>query len=797
MLSSALLTLLALFQGPVHAEARLEPPAPAPGALAEIHVVLQIQDGWHVYHPDQDPASGIPVSAKLESAVLEAAGPLRSLQEGQPHDEVIGAKTYDYLWLSGRAELVLPVRVTGAAGPGAATLQLTTQACTERNCNLPETEPLALAFTIAAPAEPAQPAATPPAPLQLPGGFGAREESDPDAIVSWSATVEPASARPGDAVEVRLKARIRDGWHLYHPTMDPSLGIPVQIEKLGGALAEKPGAALESLQPPTPHEEKIGAETLHYLWLSGEVELRVPAWVAGGEGPARGTIAVRWQTCNDRVCLPPRVTNLTVPITLLAGGTVAPAPAPAAGDGGGTGAARPGAVSGAQKSLDQGLWAFLLAAIGAALVSLATPCVFPMIPITVSFFTKRAESGKGTALGNASAYGVGIVFTFVGLGMGVTALLGAGGANQIASSVWVNVLLSLLFLVFALSLIGFFDINPPQWLQQRLARGQAAGQGKGGYLPVMLMAVAFSVTAFTCTVGFVGALLALAAGSGEWTYALFGMSVYAIVFAAPFFLLALFPSALKRLPRAGGWMNTLKVSMGFLELIAAWKFLSNADMALDLHVLTRPVIIVLTVVPLALLGLYLFGAFRTPHDYEKARLTPLRLLLGGGTLVLAGYIGLGLRGGPFGGVIEAYFPPPQYGQAYEAEGSRILGPVGLEWFENYQEARAVAVEEKKPLFLDFTGVTCVNCRRMEGNIFPAEQVKPLFEKYVRAELWVDKGEWAEFNKKLQLDWFHTQAQPFYALLDPRTETVLAIYPGYDPDPARFAAFLRGGLEKYR
>ncbi|MFQ5748182.1 MAG: protein-disulfide reductase DsbD family protein, partial [Planctomycetota bacterium] len=521
-----------------------------------------------------------------------------------------------------------------------------------------------------------------------------------------------------------------------------------------------------------------------------EVELRVPAWVAGGEGASQGTIAVRWQTCNDRVCLPPRVTNLTVPLTLLAGGTVGSRI-------GSPGADQPVPRSGAQKSLDQGFWAFLLAAIMAALVSLATPCVFPMIPITVSFFTKRAESGKGTALRNASAYGVGIVFTFVGLGMGVTALLGAGGANQVASNVWVNVFLAVLFLVFAFSLIGFFDINPPQWLQQRLSRGQAAGQGKGGYLPVMLMAVAFSVTAFTCTVGFVGALLALAAGSGEWTYALFGMSVYAIVFAAPFFLLALFPSALKKLPKAGGWMNTLKVSMGFLELIAAWKFLSNADMSLDLHVLTRPVIIVLTVVPLALLGLYLFGAFRTPHDYEKARLTPLRLLLGGGTLVLAGYIGLGLRGGPFGGVVEAYFPPPQYGQAYEAKGSRILGPVGLEWFENYQEARAVAVEEKKPLFLDFTGVTCVNCRRMEGNIFPDEQVEPLFREYVRAELWVDKGEWAEFNKKLQLDWFHTQAQPFYALLDPRTETVLATYPGYDPDAEKFAAFLRGGLEKYR
>jgi thiol:disulfide interchange protein DsbD len=427
-------------------------------------------------------------------------------------------------------------------------------------------------------------------------------------------------------------------------------------------------------------------------------------------------------------------------------------------------------------------------AISAGAATLLTPCVFPMIPVTISYFTKRSESGKGTAVGNASAYAGGIIFTFAGIGGGAALILGPTGANQIGSNPWVNTAIGLLFIFMAVSLLGYFEIQAPRFLQKFAANTQSGGQSKAGYLPVAMMAVAFSITAFTCTVAFVGAVFAAGLKLGP-LYLFGGMFVYGFVFALPFFFLALFPSRLQKMPNAGGWMNTVKVCAGFVEIIAAVKFFSNADLFWDFEILTWPIVLGFSSLVMIAWAAYMFGLFKMPHDYEKpkpgkARYAFAFVILLGGLYLAPGAFN---RDFSYAKIIYAFAPPPTYGLPGD------LGPAGLTWFEDYDEAFNHAALEGMPLFIDFTGVTCPNCRLMEHGVFPDDSVKPLLKQYARAELWVDKiKEYAD----MEVDRFQQASQPFYALIDPRDDSVLGTFPGYNPDPQPFADFLQKGLDNY-
>ena len=427
-------------------------------------------------------------------------------------------------------------------------------------------------------------------------------------------------------------------------------------------------------------------------------------------------------------------------------------------------------------------------------MTLLTPCVFPMIPVTISYFTKRAETGKGTPVRNALAYAGGIVFTFAGIGVGAALALGAGGANAIGANPWVNLAIGVLFVVMAVSLLGFFEIQPPRFLQNFANKAQAGGQAKGGYLPVAMMAVAFSITAFTCTVGFVGAVFAAGLQLGV-LYLFGGMLVYGLVFALPFFFLALLPSKLQSLPTAGGWMNTVKVCAGFVELLAAIKFFSNTDLVWELEILTWPVVLAASTVIMLLWGTYMLGLYKLPYDYEKPKPGGRRKFFA--VLIIA--TGLWLSPGIFdrsyniGGLV-AYMPPAHYGlHQIDEETGLIIGPADLEWYENYGLALEAAREADRPLFIDFTGVTCVNCRLMENGVFPTEEVKPLLEQVVRVELWVDKE---PKYLDMQAERYGRVSQPYYVLVDPVTEATLSTFDGYDPDQTKFAAFLQEGLDKF-
>lgn len=598
-----------------------------------------------------------------------------------------------------------------------------------------------------------------------------------DGIPDQPATVTAQVVESADGPLLRARFEVSDGWHLYHPDQDSKMGLPIGIRLAPASVAA--GPLRTSVEPEREYNEFMEGE---FLLLGGVFHIDLPLRLPRPEFEAE----IVWQACDENSCLPPESKSFLFPADDRAGPAVRE-------------------TESGDAPLDSGsnsLLGLILAAVAAALGALATPCVFPMIPITVSFFAKREEKGEGNALASATVYGLGIIATYLLLGVGLAALLGASAGNALASSPWMNIFLGSLFVFFALSLLGMYDIQVPGWLQKLVSPASSAGSKRGGYVPVFLMAIAFTVTAFTCTMPFVGGLLGIAAMTGEWGAAIVGIGVYASVFAAPFFLLALTPSALKRLPQAGGWMNAVKVSMGYLELIAAFKFFSNTDLVWQMNILTRPVMIALTAAIFLAWALYLLGVYRLPHDYDPIEVVGvMRVLTATGLLAVAIYISVGLLGGRFGGWLEAYFPPLGYGGTGLAPASAVadggsgqehIAPAGLSWHDNLGSALAASQESGRPVFLDFTGITCVNCRLMEGDVFPRPEVRSLLEQFERAELYVDFGPYKGENSRMQLERFARAQQPFYVILSPQDE-VIATFEGFTRDIPSFVKFLEKGL----
>lgn len=745
----------------------------AAGGTVELRLDFTIQPGWHVYDPADVSGAGLPPSVELVGAGVTAAGPLRSEAAPKKHVETIGGRVLTQLWLEGRPRMVLPVTVSAPPGELRFEAVVRWAVCNERMCLPPtsQTFPLTLRVTGGGGQE-----AAAAAPVEE----EVEELGEPTGEVQaeWDF---PRKWKQGETYVLKFTLDVNSGWHIYHPESPD--GFPTLVDFVGSGF-EVLGKPTTSAKPRKVTEASGDV----YLWLEGKPSFEVPVKVTGDPAVSGGRLRIRWLACNESLCLNTEGVEFEVG-TPSANGAAAGATDPTGAAGGSAGGLAAG-----------GFWSFLLLAIGAGLFTLLTPCVFPMIPVTISYFTKRADEGKGTPVGNATAYAGGIVFTFAGIGVGAALLIGPSGANAIGSNPWINLGIGALFVWMALSLLGFYEIQAPRFLQNFASRTQSEGRSKGGYLPVVLMAIAFSITAFTCTVGFVGAIFATGLNLGI-AYLLGGMLVYGAVFALPFFFLALFPSWLKSLPQAGGWMNVVKVSAGFIELIAAIKFFSNTDLRFNLHVLTWPVAVGLTILFLLLWAAYMFGLYRTHHDYDKARPGAARVGVGVGALGLAAFLAPGLwdhsENAYAGGWVEAYMPPAEYGDEKYALDGGVIKAGGLSWQTSYQRAWDIAVAEDKPLFLDFTGVTCVNCRKMEYSIFPHPDVVPLLGAMARAELWVDKPPFGRWNTQLELDRFQQASQPLYAVIDPRDDAVLAEKKdGYDPDPAVFVAFLKSGLDAY-
>ncbi|MDO8500320.1 MAG: cytochrome c biogenesis protein CcdA [Gemmatimonadaceae bacterium] len=428
---------------------------------------------------------------------------------------------------------------------------------------------------------------------------------------------------------------------------------------------------------------------------------------------------------------------------------------------------------------------FWLAAITGAL-SLLTPCVFPMIPITVAYFNKRSDRGNAHVLTHALLFAIGIVATFTALGLGLAVVVGAAGLARFAADPWVNIAIGVAFVAFALSLLGVYDLPLP-FSNRFVNRVDASARNRSGHAAgSVLMGFAFTLASFTCTAPFVGPLL-VSAARGDWVRPLAGMVVFSSVFAAPFFLLALVPRWAAALPRAGVWLKDIKVIVGLFEIAAALKFFSNADLVWGTGLIPRQSAL-LAWVALAIIaaGYLAYAASRSGNTRTIARWIAPAAAAG-----VAVWLIMGLRGRSLGEV-EAFLPPDDIAASARLASVGADGrPIELQWILNdHRKALETASGTGRLVLIDFTGYTCTNCRWMEANMFARPEVAASMSRYVLSRLYTDgEGELYENQQKFQEDRFGTVALPLYAIVDSRGRTVRT-FSGLTRNPAEFLAFLR-------
>lgn len=636
-------------------------------------------------------------------------------------------------------------------------------------------------------------------------------DTDP---VTWTVSAAPTSAEPGQTVTVSLSATIGGDWRMY--AMDSPVGRPLSVRfESSDALA-----AVGPVQQPQPREGFDRVVEEDYTYFAEAVQLtrlyRVAADAPGGDAAIRG--AVTYMVCNDDLCLPPKDHPFRLTVAVEGAPAVAEAPPPRDEDEDAEPeedepvalAEPPAAAPPAQaepeiatpfepqEERSGGLWAFLLLAVGAGLAALLTPCVFPMIPLTVSYFLHQAGDRRKAAR-MAGLYGLAIVGLFTGLGIAMALLVGAAGPQLIAANPWVNLFIGLVLVVFGFSLLGFFELRMPSGLLNVVNR---QGDERGGIIGILFMGFTLVLVSFSCTVPFVGGLLA-ATVQGGWVEPVLGMVVFSSVFAAPFVVFAAFPNALNRLPKSGSWMGALKGTLGFIEIAAALKFLSNADLVWGLGVLPRPLAIALMIVIFALAGFYLIGKLHLKSPEAEVAVAPqpvggLRLLTAIGFFGLAFYLVPGLLGAPLGG-LDAFLPPRL---ATDVSLTALAGPGGgperggeFGWHQTREAAFDEARRTGRPVFIDFTGYTCTNCRHMEATVLSRPEIAERIDRhFVPLQLWTDDGVQGPELQRYQLQLTGRIALPTYAVVHPDGALVSQLSGVTSAE--KFAAFLDDGTERY-
>jgi thiol:disulfide interchange protein len=597
-----------------------------------------------------------------------------------------------------------------------------------------------------------------------------------DQHVSWTLSVEPAAVAPGGKALLKMAGRIDEGWHVYSASTPAA--IPTKIQLAPNGVVEK----YRILQPPPKRtfDANFNSDTETYegeVAFLVEMELKKDA----PAGLAELSLSARYQACNPKMCVPSKwsgTATLNVDSAAVAAAVAIPA--------GYAEPVAPGAAQGAASTpAVAGLGAFLLVAFGFGLASIFTPCVFPMIPITMSYFLNRPSGSRRETVMQATVFCLGIIVLFSGLGLAATAILGPVGVKQLGSNPWVNGFIAALFIAFGMSLLGAFEITIPSSILTRLNRSA----DQGGYAGSLLMGLTFSLSSFACVGPFVGTLLA-ASMSGGAVRPLVGMVMFAAGLALPFFLLALFPSYLKRMPRSGGWLARVKVVMGFVILAASLKYLGSLDQVLQWGFLTRERFLAAWIVLFAMAGLYLLGFLRLEGIKADEPVGLGRLLCGMALLIFAISLAPGMYGAKLGD-LDAFVPMA----ASEATGGAGGGGAqsGLVWMKDqYREALNRARREGKLVFVDFTGYACTNCHWMRANMLSRPEIAGVLQGFVLVELYTDGTDAAsEANQKLQLDKFKTIAEPFYAILD-ADENVVATFEGQTKDVPEYLAFLKKG-----
>lgn len=480
-----------------------------------------------------------------------------------------------------------------------------------------------------------------------------------------------------------------------------------------------------------------------------------------------------------------------------------------------------GTLIGIKQPVKQTLWTIFLAGIAGGFAALLMPCIFPMLPLTVSYFTKSDGQVRSAGF-KASIYGLSIIAIYVSMGLLVTVIFGADALNSLSTNGIFNFGFFLLIVIFASSFLGAFEITLPSTWVNKMDRNSE----KGGLAGLFFMAATLSLVSFSCTGPIIGTLLVQAATTGALLGPAIGMFGFALALAIPFVLFALFPSLLKSLPRSGGWLNSVKVVLGFLELALSLKFLSNVDLAYHWHWFDREVFLVLWIVIFAMMGFYLLGKLTLSNDTPVTSISPLRLFLAIIILSFTTYMIPGLWGAPLKSI--SAFLPPQDTQDFDlytptlnqsvvknspAGGSLkwedikyaslFHAPLHLHAFFDYDEGLAYAQTVHKPVLIDFTGHACVNCRKMEAAIWPTAKVLPLLrDDYVLIQLYVDDktkiaggATIGQRNSELQAKNFYSNSQPYYVLLDD-TGQLLVPPQGAVYDETAYSDYLQSGLDVF-
>ncbi len=649
---------------------------------------------------------------------------------------------------------------------------------------------------------------------------------------TWTYHATQATTAPGDTVDLVFEVTIDTDWYLYSSDFDPELG-PMVTE-----FTFVPSDRYELIGGVQPVGAKRKYDDLwegEYTYFIGEAEFRQTIRVLDEPVTIQGSYAYQVCTDVDGQCIPGEGEfAFTFADNEAASGSTAAQTPPADGE------IVPPAISSDFNQRDSttpyALPTFFLIAFVAGLAALATPCVFPMIPMTVTFFSS-SSAGRGEAVRKAVVYGLSIVVLYVVLGVLVSVLFGPAFANWLSTHWLPNLFFFAVFVLFGLSFLGLFEITLPSSLVNTVDQQS----DRGGYSGVFFMAFTLVLVSFSCTGPIVGSVLVESAG-GQFTKPIVGMLGFSLAFAVPFALFAAFPQWLSSLPKSGGWLNAVKVVLGFLELALALKFLSVADQVYHWGLLDREVYLALWVVIFAMLGFYLIGKIRLPHDSPTETVSVPRLLLALVTFAFVVYLVPGLFGAPLK-ALAGYLPPmhthdfnvprllaDQVSQsgtvALTAEqdtlceppkyADRLHLPHGLDGYFDYEQALACARAQNKPLFVDFTGHGCVNCREMEANVWSHPEVlQRLRNDYVVVALYVDEKEtlpeadWytstydnkvkksiGQQNADFQITRFRNNAQPYYVLLNHDGE-LLQQPQAYDLSVPRFVDFLDAGKENFR
>ena len=626
--------------------------------------------------------------------------------------------------------------------------------------------------------------------------------------IKWSCSAAMQSDTEGI---MTFKAEIENGWHLYGLQLPDGGPRPTKIvfDKLDGV------ELVGELTPSQPAKETV--DMVFHLklgWWDSDVAFTQAFKVTDKNGYAiEGTIS--YQGCNDESCMAPQKEPFSFTEGVTAGSTDEPEAAAAIETGnkkpaGGNNRWNPieiqpnaDAVE-AQSVASSAWWYILLWGFIGGLVALLTPCVWPMIPLTVSFFLKKNTS-KAKSIRDAMIYGSAIVVIYLILGLAITIIFGASKLNDLATNAVFNLLFFALLVVFAISFFGAFDIKlPSKWSNSVDNKAERTT----GLISIFFMAFTLVLVSFSCTGPIIGTLLVEAASIGNISGPAIGMAGFAIALAIPFTLFAIFPSWLKEMPRSGGWLNSVKVVLGFLELALSLKFLSVADLAYGWGILDREVFVSLWIVIFTLLGFYLLGKIRFPHDSETESVSIFRFFLALISLSFAVYLVPGLWGAPLKSV--SAFAPPLYTQDFN-----LYTGGQFQEFDDYDEGMEFAAKNNRPVLIDFSGHGCVNCRKMEGAVFDTQTIgSAIKENYVLIKLMVDDKkplaapmEVTENGKKITLEtigekWsylqrhkFKANSQPYYIVLD-NDGNALTPPTYYDEDVDKFAKWLELGVSNY-